>query len=85
MNMTNLFSRLYRSFSKNKFFTSLTILGLAIGMSIFLLIVQYVKFETGYEDFVPDASSVYRLTLDTYAGKEHVRSSAENFPAAGPA
>lgn len=85
MNMTNLFSRLYRSFSKNKFFTSLTILGLAIGMSMFLLIAQYVKFETSYEDFVPDASSVYRLTLDTYAGKEHVRSSAENFPAAGPA
>jgi putative ABC transport system permease protein len=60
-------------------------MGLAIGMAIFLLIAQYVKFETSYDDFVADASSVYRLTLDTYAGTEHVRSSAENFPAAGPA
>ena len=60
-------------------------MGLAIGMAIFLLVAQYVRFESSYEDFVPDAASVYRLTLDTYAGKEHVRSSAENFPAAGPA
>ncbi|HTF21072.1 MAG TPA: ABC transporter permease [Chryseolinea sp.] len=83
--MNNMLRRVYRSFSKNKFFTSLTILGLAIGMAIFLLVAQYVKFESSYEDFVPDAALVYRLTLDTYAGKEHVRSSAENFPAAGPA
>lgn len=60
-------------------------MGLAIGMAIFLLVAQYVKFETSYEDFVPDAESVFRLTLDTYDGTEHVRSSAENFPAAGPA
>lgn len=78
-------TRISRSFAKSKFFTSLNILGLAIGMAIFLLIAQYVKFEKSYEDFVPDVKSVYRLTLDTYAGKEHVRSSAENYPAAGPA
>jgi putative ABC transport system permease protein len=83
--VNSMFNRAFRSFSKNKFFTSLNVLGLALGMAIFLLIAQYVKFETSYEDFVPDAPSVYRLTLDAYAGKELVRSSAENFPAAGPA
>ncbi|MEJ1237200.1 ABC transporter permease [Chryseolinea sp. T2] len=80
-----MFSRIYRNFSKNKFFTSLNILGLTIGMVIFLLVAQYVKFEKSYEDFVPEPESVYRLTLDTYDGGELVSSSAENFPAAGPA
>jgi putative ABC transport system permease protein len=78
-------TRIYRNFTKNKFFTSLNILGLTIGMVIFLLVAQYVSFEKSYEDFVPDASSVYRITLNTFAGGEQVRSSAENFPAAGPA
>ncbi|MBT1687161.1 ABC transporter permease [Dawidia soli] len=80
-----MFSRAYRSFVKNKFFSLLNMLGLAIGMAVFLLIAQYVKFETGYEDFVPEGDDTYRLTLDTYSGPEHVLSSAENFPAAGPA
>src|SRR5687767_2498840 len=80
-----MFSRAYRSFLKNKFFSLLNMLGLAIGMAVFLLIAQYVKFETGYEDFVPEGDNTYRLTLDTYNGPEHVRSTAENFPAAGPA
>jgi putative ABC transport system permease protein len=80
-----MFSRAYRSFLKNKFFSLLNMLGLAIGMAVFLLIAQYVKFETGFEDFVPDGDNTYRLTLDTYNGPEHVRSTAENFPAAGPA
>ncbi|MGC3947641.1 MAG: hypothetical protein QM762_24565 [Chryseolinea sp.] len=78
-------SRIFRNFNKNKFFTSLNILGLTIGMVIFLLVAQYVKFEKSYEDFVPGSDFVYRLTLDTYDGGEQVRSSAENFPAAGPA
>lgn len=78
-------SRIYRNFSKNKFFTSLNILGLTIGMVIFLLVAQYVKFERSYDNFVPGSDAIYRLTLDTYAGGEQVRSSAENFPAAGPA
>jgi putative ABC transport system permease protein len=83
--LQNMFSHAYRSFLKNKFFSILNMLGLAIGMAVFLLIAQYVKFETGYEDFVPEGDNTYRLTLDTYLGPEHVHATAENFPAAGPA
>jgi putative ABC transport system permease protein len=77
--------RAYRNFVKNKFFSSLTILGLATGMAVFLLIAQYVKFETSYEDFVPNAELIYRVKLDTYINHELVVSSAENYPAVGPA
>ncbi|HYF71016.1 MAG TPA: ABC transporter permease [Ohtaekwangia sp.] len=77
--------RTYRNFTKDKFFASLNIVGLAIGMSVFLLIALYVKFEKSYEDFVPDAESVYRVGLHSYVNNELMVSSAENYPAVGPA
>lgn len=77
--------RTYRNFTKDKFFASLNIVGLAIGMSVFLLIALYVKFEKSYEDFVPDAASVYRVDLHSYVNNELMVSSAENYPAVGPA
>jgi putative ABC transport system permease protein len=74
-----------RSLKKNKFFSSLNVLGLSLGMAVFLLAALYVKFETSYEDFNKDAASIYRVNLDVYVNNEKVLSSAENYPAAGPA
>lgn len=81
----NLILTSFRSLGKNKFFSTLNILGLAIGMSVFLLIAQYVKFETSYEDFIPNADNIYRVRLDTYINNELIISSAENYPGVGPA
>src|SRR5882762_6575572 len=81
----NILSKFYRHFEKNKFFSTLNVLGLSIGTAIFILIAQYVKFEMSYEDFVPNRSSIYRVKLDQYINNEHVLSSAENYPAVGPA
>ncbi|MCB0489632.1 MAG: ABC transporter permease [Cyclobacteriaceae bacterium] len=81
----NLILTSFRSLGKNKFFSTLNILGLAIGMSVFLLIAQYVKFETSYEDFITNADNIYRVRLDTYINNELIISSAENYPGAGPA
>jgi len=83
--MTLFLIRAYRSFTKNTFFSLLNVFGLAIGMAVFLLIAQYVHFETSYESFVPNASSIYRVRLDLYQNNELIKSTAENFPAAGPA
>lgn len=83
--ITIMLTRAYRNFIKNKFFSILNVLGLATGMAVFLLIAQYVTFEKSYEDFVPDASSIYRVRLDLYQNNEHIKATAENFPAAGPA
>ena len=75
----------FRSLAKNKFFSILNIMGLAIGMAVFLLIAQYVKFETSYEDFITDAENIYRVQLDVLLNNELVVSSAENYPGVGPA
>ena len=77
--------RTYRNFLKDKFFASLNIIGLAVGMLVFLLIALYVRFEKSYEDFVPNAAYIYRVDLRAYANNEEVIASAENYPAVGPA
>lgn len=70
-----------RTFNKNRFFFLLNVFGLALGMSVFLLIALYIKFESSYEDFNPSASSVYRIALEVYRNEERLQSSAENYPA----
>src|SRR5690348_16975713 len=75
----------YRSLIKKKFFTTLNILGLAVGMIVFLLIVQYVHFERSYEKFLPHSRDIYRVALEMYKSNELEQASAENYPGVGPA
>jgi putative ABC transport system permease protein len=81
----NLFLTAFRSLKKNKFFSFLNILGLSIGMGVFLIIALYVQFERSYEQFIPDNEDIYRVTLTTYLNNDLSFSSAENYPGAGPA
>jgi putative ABC transport system permease protein len=81
----NLLLTAWRSLKKDKFFSFLNIVGLAIGMAVFLLIAQYVAFEKSYENFLPDAENIYRVKLESYLNKELSFSSAENYPAVAPA
>lgn len=76
----NLLLTALRSLKKNKFFSILNILGLGIGLAVFLLIAQYVKFERSFENFVPDADNIYRVSLTQLASNEQIFSSAENYP-----
>ncbi|HEY0741184.1 MAG TPA: ABC transporter permease [Chryseosolibacter sp.] len=81
----NLFLTAFRSLKKNKFFSFLNILGLSIGMAVFLTIALYVQFEKSYEQFIPDHQNIYRVTLTSYLNNELSIASAENYPGAGPA
>ncbi|HYG02572.1 MAG TPA: ABC transporter permease [Chryseosolibacter sp.] len=81
----NIFLTSLRSLKKNKIFTFLNVVGLAVGMAVFLLITAYVIFQHSYENFVADKENIYRVTLTTYLNNELVFSSAENYPGVGPA
>ncbi len=83
--LKNLSLTAFRSLVKNKFFSTLNIVGLSIGMAVFMLIAQYVYFEKSYERFIPDAGNIYRVQLDVSRNGEHILSSAENYPGVGPA
>lgn len=54
-------------------------------MAVFLLIVQYVRFERSYENFIPGGENIYRVSLTAYRNNELIMASAENYPGVGPA
>lgn len=56
----------WRNLIKNKVYSSINIGGLAIGITSCLLILQYVTFETSYEDFHENKDLVYRVKQDRY-------------------
>lgn len=59
--LKNYVAILRRSVWKNKFFSLLNIGGLAIGVTCYLLIFQYVQFELGYDHFHENKDNIYRL------------------------
>src|SRR5688572_24561865 len=83
--IANLIITAWRSLSKNRFFSALNILGLAIGMAVFCELALYVHFERSYEKFLPNADNIYRISLESRLNNEPVFFSAENYPGVGPA
>ncbi len=58
-----------RSILKNKLFSFINIIGLAAGITSFLLILIYVRYEKSFDTFYENSSRIYRLRYE--------RSSAE--------
>ena len=52
-----------RSISRKKNFSILSIAGLGLGISVFLLSLQYYSFETGYNRFHKNLPKLYRVNL----------------------
>lgn len=53
----------FRNIAANKTFTSINILGLAIGITCALLISLFVFHETSYDNFHTNSNEIYRVTL----------------------
>lgn len=62
----------FRNLWRNSFFSFITILGLAVGMGVCLLIYQYVYFETSFDQFHHNAQNTYRLTQTTFRNGENL-------------
>ena len=75
----------FRNLLKNKVFSLINILGLAIGMAACLLILQYVSFELSYDQFHENTEDTYRVTLDIYKNGEREAQSARVAPAVATA
>jgi putative ABC transport system permease protein len=74
----------YRNLLRNKTFSLINILGLAVGMTACLFILQYVRFEKSYDSFHKHANNIYRVTMDRYVGGEFKFKSAKTYPAIAP-
>lgn len=74
----------WRSLAKDKFYTLLNVLGLALATAAFLLIIYFVRFEYSYENFYKHADNIVRVTMDFYKGNEFVTTDCETHPPLAP-
>ncbi len=58
----------WRNLLKNKVFSSINIIGLAIGLSCFLLIILYVTDELSFDRYNVNAERIYRINSDIRFG-----------------
>jgi len=65
---TNYLKIAWRNLRKHKIFSLINIVGLAVGLSSFLLIALYVLDETGYDRYTNNADRVYRINADIRFG-----------------
>ncbi|GGB24480.1 ABC transporter permease [Puia dinghuensis] len=72
-----------RNLWRHRVFSAINLLGLAVGMSSFLLIFSYVSFERSYDKFNPKADRIYRLICDTRTQTELLPTGLSSGPA-GP-
>jgi putative ABC transport system permease protein len=75
----------FRNLAKNKAFSFINIVGLAVGMSACLLILQYVSFELSYDNFHTKGDRLYRINQDRYTGGKLSTVWAAGASAAAPA
>ncbi|MBL0739817.1 ABC transporter permease [Chryseolinea lacunae] len=75
----------WRNLVRNRVFSTINVVGLAIGLSVCGLIYQYIQFERSYEVFNPNADRLYRVTLSNLDADHSQHESATNHPATAPA
>src|ERR1700754_2792001 len=75
----------WRNLKKNKVFSFINISGLAIGMAVCLLILQYVNFELSYDQFNKNVADIYRVNNDRYQNGKLVQHGMITYSAIGKA
>ena len=60
----------WRNLVKNKFYTSINVIGLALGIAAFIAISAYVHFEKSYDRMHAGAEHIYRVESLFYRGNE---------------
>jgi len=60
----------FRNLIKRKGYSLINLMGLAVGISICMLIVLFIRHELSYDTFHPNGSRIYRLVVDRkYPGR----------------
>lgn len=75
--LKNYFKTAYRNLLRHKFYSAITILGLATGIACFLLIFMFIQDEVRYDRFHTKADRIYRMVgkLDAEEGQGEESSS----------
>jgi putative ABC transport system permease protein len=81
----NYFKTAWRNLLKNKTFSAINVLGLAIGIAAFLLIINYLRFEYSFDDFNVNKDRIYRVPMIVTETGGRPQTFAFTYPALAPA
>lgn len=73
-----------RNLLKSKVFSAINIFGLAISMTVCLVIFQYVDYEKSYDNIHVNADRVFRVPMVKHEPNEAPQTFAFTYPAVGP-
>lgn len=73
----------FRNILKQKMYTVINVMGLATGLTAFLLLSAYISFERSYDKFFSGYDNIYRLTTDQIIGGEITVRDAMSFYPSG--
>ncbi len=59
----NYFKTTYRSFLRQKLFSTINVIGLALGLAAFILIMLFVEDELSYDKWLSGGENVYKLEV----------------------
>ncbi|MFT4031939.1 MAG: ABC transporter permease [Siphonobacter sp.] len=77
--LSNYLKIAWRTLWKSRLFTALNLLGLALGLTVSLLLILYVKDELVFDRYHSHADQIYRVNLTvTFDGKQEKWASAPN-------
>ena len=80
--LKNYFKIACRNLWRQRNFSFINILGLAVGMAAFFLIFLYVRFETSFDNFHSKADRIYRVVTDTRTPSENIEQAITTAPIA---
>src|SRR3954471_16428611 len=83
--LKNYFKTGWRNLLKNKVFSAINVLGLAIGIAAFLLIINYLRFEYSFDDFNVNKDRIYRVPMIVTETGGKPQKFAFTYPALAPA
>ena len=81
----NYFKIAWRNLWKNRVFSTVNLLGLVIGITACLMILQYISFELSFDRFHTDVDRIYRVTNDRFQEGKLVQHGTITYPTVGPA
>ena len=73
-----------RNMSRNKAFTAINVLGLAVAMSISLILIMMVADQLSYDRHLADSDRIYRVTYDNLNSDGMFSAMATSSPMIGP-
>lgn len=80
----NYFKVSWRDLKRHKLFGAINLIGLVAGFTSSLLLLQYVFFETSFDDFHENKENIYRVINDRYQNGNLVQHGTITYPTIGP-